>query len=114
MKIIVCGGRNFCDVQLLDEFLDFIHLRRPVHQLIHGGANGADTLAGLWAERRGVDCIVFKADWKKWKHAAGPLRNARMILEKPDVVIAFPGGRGTENMKRVAREKGVDVVEVKP
>jgi hypothetical protein len=31
---------------------------------------------------------------------------------KPDLVLAFPGGRGTANMMRQARERGVRVVEV--
>ena len=32
--------------------------------------------------------------------------------ENPDVVIACPGGRGTKNMKSIARELGIVVWEV--
>ena len=37
----------------------------------------------------------------------------KQMLEegKPDLVVAFPGGRGTENMKKLAREAGVEVIE---
>lgn len=33
-------------------------------------------------------------------------------LAKPDVVVAFKGGRGTADMVRRAREAGVKVIEV--
>ena len=31
---------------------------------------------------------------------------------KPDMVVAFPGGRGTEDMMRRARNAGIRVIEV--
>ena len=31
---------------------------------------------------------------------------------KPDLVIAFPGGKGTADMARRAREAGIEVIEV--
>ena len=31
---------------------------------------------------------------------------------KPDFVVAFPGGRGTANMKEQALKAGVEVIEV--
>lgn len=31
---------------------------------------------------------------------------------KPDLVVAFPGGRGTAHMTRIAQEAGVPVVVV--
>jgi hypothetical protein len=33
---------------------------------------------------------------------------------KPDLVIAFPGGRGTADMVKKARRAGVEVVEIAP
>jgi hypothetical protein len=30
----------------------------------------------------------------------------------PDLVMAFPGGRGTANMMRQSREAGIKVIEV--
>lgn len=44
------------------------------------------------------------ADWKKHGKAAGPIRNGIMLRDgKPDMVVAFPGGRGTANMVDQAR-----------
>jgi hypothetical protein len=48
------------------------------------------------------------------RHAA-LIRNERMLNEgKPDAVIAFPGGRGTFHMSRLAESAGVRLIEVKP
>ena len=59
---------------------------------------------------------IYPADWDKHGKAAGPIRNKQMIDEgKPDLVIAFPGGRGTAGAVRLAKFAGVTVrvVEVK-
>ena len=39
------------------------------------------------------------AQWTKYGKSAGPIRNAEMLrFGKPQLVVAFPGGDGTENM----------------
>jgi hypothetical protein len=41
------------------------------------------------------------------------IRNSKMLAEgKPEMVLAFPGGRGTANMVKQARSAGVSVCEV--
>lgn len=61
----------------------------------------------------GVKHLPFEADWHTHGRAAGPIRNRRMIEEgKPDLVVAFPGGRGTANMVNQARAAGIEVREV--
>ncbi len=58
---------------------------------------------------------MFHAEWMKYGKAAGPIRNARMLAEgKPDLVVAFPGGRGTADMLRRVREAGIEVIEPLP
>jgi hypothetical protein len=80
---------------------------------VTGGANGADHSAEDWAIDNGIVRRVFPADWDKHKRAAGPIRNKQMLVEgKPDLVLAFPGGKGTRNMVAQARSAGVDVIEV--
>lgn len=108
MKVLVCGGRNYLDLKRVFEVLDGL---RPKH-VIHGGASGADRCANDWAIVRGVRRSIYPADWVRLGKAAGPLRNQLMLdKEKPDLVIAFPGGRGTADMVRRAREAGVKVIE---
>lgn len=113
MRVIVCGGRDFAHRPLLDFTLDTLRHRYGVDELAHGGASGADRLAGEWAASRGVPMRVFAADWRGDGRSAGPRRNQRMLERfKPDAVIAFPGGRGTADMVRRARQAGVPVTRV--
>lgn len=113
MRVLVCGGRNYDDLVGVSLVLDTMHVQRPFTALIEGGAKGADVCAATWAWHVGVPIERFPADWTTHGKAAGPIRNQRMIDEgKPDLVVAFPGGRGTADMVRRAKAAGIKVVEV--
>src|SRR5690348_7393039 len=108
MKLLVCGGRTYFDAKTLWRVLDDLHARHGVTAVIHGGAKGADTLAGEWAASHGVDVTVYYANWTAHGAAAGPRRSARMLADgKPDLVVAFPGGAGTRDMVAKAKAAGV-------
>ena len=112
-RILVCGGRDFDDWDLMCSVLDGISRNNPVDLIIHGGAKGADSMAGRWAEFRGVSQVIFPANWKGEKKSAGPIRNARMIsVAEPDGVVAFPGGKGTVNMIKQAVAADIPVYNV--
>lgn len=108
MIIVVCGGRQYRNKENVFRVLDEIHAATPITQLRQGGATGADALAHQWAIARGVTVRAYPAMWRLEGRAAGPLRNARMLLPDPDtgfrpaVVLAFPGGTGTGNMLKQA------------
>jgi hypothetical protein len=115
MRVLVCGGRDFSDRELLFDTLAALHAATPITALIHGAAKGADRLAGEWGESAGVPVLAFPADWKRYRNAAGPKRNAQMLAEgKPDLVVAFPGGTGTANMIGQATAAGVTVRRIEP
>jgi len=115
MKVLVCGGRDFTDRDALFAALDKIdaELPRPgITCIISGCARGADSLALQWSKKWDLVCRFFPADWKRHGSAAGPIRNQEMLERgKPDLVIAFPGGRGTADMVRRARAVNVRVIE---
>ena len=114
MRILVCGGRDFTDEELVNRILNQFYNEHGQEYItiIHGGAKGADSLAGKWGKESGVPVEVYPADWKKHGRAAGPIRNKQMLDEgKPDIVIAFKGGKGTRNMITQAKENGFMVVE---
>lgn len=112
MRVIVCGGRDYSDAERFDALMDGFLREFDITRVIQGGANGADRLALRWAWRRGIPCENFPADWAAHGKAAGPIRNAQMLKEgRAEMVIAFPGGRGTADMIRQARAAGVEVVE---
>jgi YspA, cpYpsA-related SLOG family len=107
LRAIVCGGRDYHDRRHLAETLDSI----GITDLAHGAARGVDALAHDWAWHRGVAVTAYPADWEKHGRAAGVLRNQQMLDEfHPDLVIAFPGGRGTADMVRRATAANVQVI----
>ena len=108
MKVLVCGGRNFDDREFVRIVLDRIHKETPITGIVHGAAPGADTLAGWWATINEVPNLDYPAPWRTHGKAAGPIRNQMMLdAEKPDMVVAFPGGRGTADMVDRARRAGI-------
>lgn len=111
-RVLVTGGRAFTDRALVFDTLDSLV---PIAVIIEGGATGADGLARWWAHRRGVPVETYPADWLAHGKAAGPIRNGQMLLHgKPDLVVAFPGGRGTADMVRQAQDAGVAVLTIPP
>lgn len=110
MRVLVCGGREYSDADKMDRVLTDMHAVTPFSILIYGMARGADDLAKMWAAARGVERLGFPANWERDGRAAGPIRNKQMLDKgKPDLVIAFPGGRGTQNMIKQAYAANVPV-----
>lgn len=121
MKIIICGGRhhtvNVFDkfVSILDEtYSELCEGEDPEEVvIIQGGAKGADLIGKVWAESLNFKVVQYDADWKQYGKRAGIIRNQQMLDEEnPDFVIAFPGGKGTADMVKRARQFGVEVIEV--
>lgn len=118
MNIIVAGGRDFNDYELLCEEMK-THPYADI-TIIQGGQvttnyktgekYGADYLGGKWAHENNIPCKVFTADWEMHGNAAGPIRNQEMAREA-DILIAFWDGksRGTKNMIDNANQLGLEV-----
>lgn len=79
--------------------------------VVSGGAPGVDTIAEQTARQRGLDVLVFPANWERFGRKAGPIRNAQ-IVAVADTVIAFWNGvsRGTLNTVAQASRAGKPVV----
>lgn len=108
--VLVCGGRDFADADLVARTLSSWAPRR----IIHGGARGLDALAGHWAALHQVEVKTYPADWKALGRKAGPIRNQQMLdSEEIHFVLAFPGGRGTADMVRRSRSHGLIVYEIR-
>ncbi len=110
IKVCVTGSRTYQYASRVSAVLDHIHECVGISSLAHGGATGADSLADGWAKAAGVDVVEFKALWKKEGLAAGPKRNRRMLDEfQPDLLVAFPGHKGTADCVKAARERGIHI-----
>lgn len=101
-------------------------------KVVSGGARGVDTVAIDWAVFNYCQYREYLADWKRHKNAAGPIRNQLILdsevpkagydtkyqtitddaeLIKNTHVIAFPGGKGTADMVRRSKARGLHVIE---
>jgi hypothetical protein len=112
MIVLVCGGRDYHRYAVVDATLCEINRKHGITHIMHGGSSGADALAGEWATDCGVQEVVCKANWEVHGRKAGPMRNKAMLDLLPELVVAFPGGRGTENMVSQAEDRCIQVVRV--
>ena len=121
MRVIVCGGRDYEDNINLEHVMDTVwelwsEKADDGFFLATGECStGADHLAKAWGEvSRCVNKYTgYPAKWKLYGGQAGPIRNAQMLEEfKPDLVVAFPGGKGTADMVAKAKAAGVTVILV--
>lgn len=113
-RVLICGGRDFRDADYAFRVLDAVaSTQGSINLVMHGAARGADRIGGEWAKFRKIPVITYPADWERHGKRAGPIRNTKMLKDgEPDLVIAFPGGRGTAHMVSIAKKAGVEVVEV--
>lgn len=93
--VCICGSRGWKDKKSIRSVIYSLH---PDTIVIHGGAPGADTIAGNIAKSRGLNIEVYIPDWELYGKSAGPIRNRKMV-SKSDVVFAFWDGKskGTKN-----------------
>jgi hypothetical protein len=116
VNVVVGGSRFLADRAFVLATLDCLHSDVPITRLAHGDCDGADKLAKEWAVSRGVAQVPYeitKEQWRETGRSAGPKRNSRMLkIEKPMLVIAFPGGSGTKDLIRQARRMNFRVLEV--
>ena len=111
-RILVCGSRNYTDREKIWKVLDGYSAHYKVH-LIEGGARGADTFAAEWATARYLTRHErYPANWNRFGRRAGFIRNRQMLEQgKPELVLAFGRGSGTDMMVRLAKHAGVEVKE---
>lgn len=110
IQLICTGGRDYRNISVIEEALESYqdHIRH-VHV---GDAPGADAIVFDWCKRNVVPVVVHQAHWMRDGKAAGPIRNRAMIQRAIEwagecdgvAMLAFPGGRGTEDAKRQYRK----------
>lgn len=110
--ILCCGSRGWTDADTIRERLAAIMDEWPVDadepEVIHGAAQGADTLIAEQALDLGFWVGPHPPDYKTHGKAAPHVRNDEM-LARADMVLAFWNGksRGTASVIKKARDRGI-------
>lgn len=109
-KIVVTGGLDFNDHQLIWAKLDQVREKHSDMVLVHGKSpKGAERIASLWATNRGVPQIGFGPDWAKHGRSAPFKRNDQMLEIVPKGVLHFPGTGINDNLADKAKKLGIPV-----
>lgn len=122
-KVIIAGGRNFADYDLVESKLDFILLNKTNIEIVSGACNtgvhtftrpdgtkvyGADGLGEKYANLHGHAVKPFPANWEAFGKSAGPVRNKEMaqyVGQEGGCVCFWDGkSRGTGNMIKNAED----------
>lgn len=114
MRVIIAGGRDFDDYDLLSQKCDRILKFVEDVEVVSGTARGADRLGERYAKERGFKVTQFTADWWYYGKSAGYVRNKEMA-KYADALIAFHDGssRGTQHMINLAKSYGLKIRIVK-
>jgi hypothetical protein len=114
MKVLVFGSRKWTARGPIERELRKLPEGTVV---VHGGAAGADTIAGEVARELGFEVRRYPADWDRHGKAAGPIRNSEMITkehtpEEPlDRGLGFTTdlatSPGTRDMMQKLKYKGI-------
>jgi hypothetical protein len=110
-RVLVTGDRNWSCALTIERALITVETLQPPGtqkpHLMHGGCRGADSLAGLLAQKRGWLVTSMPAEWSVYGKAAGPIRNRSMLEQhQPQVVLIFhdspENSRGTKDCLELA------------
>ena len=99
MKVIIAGGRDFNDHELLVNTLKHVRQEWDITEIVSGCARGADQMGELYALWQGIPIKRFPAAWHIYDKQAGFIRNS-LMAEYADAAIIFWDGfsRGTAHM----------------
>jgi YspA, cpYpsA-related SLOG family len=118
-KIGITGGRNYTNKARVRHVLDMAYRVLGDRMfLVVGCARGVDAHAREWAADTLLpeQYAIYHADWHRLGKSAGHQRNRMMLHSGLDMLIAFPGGVGTENMlsqtRKLNEEAGLCLVKI--
>jgi len=114
MKVIIAGGREFKNMELMTKKMDFFLSNVTDIEIVSGKARGADAIGEEYAKLRNYPIVEFPANWDKYKKGAGYKRNVEMA-DYADALVAFWDGesRGTQHMINIANKRGIQVKIIK-
>lgn len=111
LRILVTGSRDWQSCATLQLALDEAAEGTLDVTVVHGGARGADSMAGAEARSRGWLVEVYRADWSQYGKRAGIVRNLKMVNLGADICLAFirDGSPGATHCAKAAERAGIPV-----
>jgi hypothetical protein len=111
MRICVTGGRDYFN----EDFVKDVFKKLPQLSFVGVGcATGLDAMVREYVKLNNIQHQVFKADWTNLGRKAGPIRNEEMLKgSKPDFLLTFIGGRGTNNCTLLAQSFGIKTIDLR-
>ena len=111
MRVIVCGGREYCDREAITRALRGVFSGSPTFgTLVHGACRGADLTAAEIAAGAGIAVEPHHPPLAAYgAPRAFHMRNQQMVDAGADLLVAFPGGNGTADCVRRAEKAGIPV-----
>lgn len=113
-KVIIAGGRDFSDYQLLKTKCDKILSNLSKVVIISGKARGADSLGEKYAVEKGYPVEEYPADWNQFGKAAGYIRNEEMAKTATHLIVFWDGvSSGTKNMIELGNKYNLKIRVIK-
>ena len=112
MRLIIAGGREFNDYELLKEKVDYLlrHKKGETIEIVSGKARGADSLGERYAKDNGYTVKEFPADWNTHKKSAGYIRNQEMANYATHCICFWDGeSKGTKHMIDIAKKENLSL-----
>lgn len=110
MKLIIAGSRNInkdTAVRLLEN-LRLHPFFKKITEVVSGGARGVDRFGEEWAHENNIVVKIFHAEWEKYSHSAGPIRNREMAAYADACFVIWDGvSNGTKNMLHEAKIRNI-------
>lgn len=80
---------------------------------MNGECYGTDKFSKTWAVENCVQTAGFEVtsrQWSKLGKRVGPRRNQIMlVVTRPSLLVAFPGGTGTNGCVEIAKSLGINI-----
>ena len=104
MKLLIVGSRSIKNFDLSD------YVTSEVDMIISGGANGVDSLAEEYADKKKLSKIIIRPRYDLYGRAAPTKRNEIMVDMSDEVLVIWDGvSKGTKYTVDYAKKKNKKV-----
>ena len=104
MKLLIVGSRSIKNFDLSD------YVTSEVDMIISGGANGVDSLAEEYADKKKLSKIIIRPRYDLYGRAAPIKRNEIMVDMSDELLVVWDGvSKGTKYTVDYAKKKNKKV-----